>query len=304
MTRNESLSLIRSYYDRKTGLIPAGTGLVWYMGQDQLHPPMINNEKFWTSPEGWKEGAEQTVENLLTLIGTAKNENILDIGSGVGGPGRLACKEFGLKVIELNISRTQLKTNKSLSGGLFNRKYRQTNYLQGDGQQLPLSRESIDNAMSINMFYHLEKPSWIANELYRTLKPGGKVGIDDWFLTDMTTRDTLEKLRYEWSSPTGFHKYTDIINIFKKAGFSVEKEVDMTQSGINFINEKFFGSTFDRNIKPIILKNFARIYGSLDYNPLPEHAEQAANQLKNAVLLMGDLYRNGQASYNQIVFVK
>lgn len=57
MSRNESLSLIRNYYDRKTGLIPPGTGLVWYMGQDQLHPPMMNNSRFWTSPEGWKAGA-------------------------------------------------------------------------------------------------------------------------------------------------------------------------------------------------------------------------------------------------------
>lgn len=235
---------------------------------------------------------------------TAKNENILDIGSGVGGPGRIACKKFGLKVIELNISRTQLETNKSLSGGLFNHRYRQTNYLQGDGQQLPLSNNSIDNAMSVNMFYHLEKPSWIANELYRAIKPGGKVGIDDWFLTSAITHDSLEKLRYEWSSPSGFHRYNDVVRIFQDAGFSISREEDLTQPGINYINQEYFGSAFDKHINPVILKNFAKIYRSSSYSPTTEHAKQASDQLKNTVLFMGELYRNGQATYNQVVFVK
>ena len=302
MSQQESLALIRQYYDRKTGLIPQGAGLVWFMSQDQLHPPMINNSKYWMSPDGWKLGAEQTVRNLLQMINPKKGETILDIGCGIGGPGRLVNREFHAKMIELNLGMTQLKTNQSLSSPLINSRYQSIDHLQADGQRLPFANETINHCMSVNMFYHFEDPSWVTNELHRVLKSKGRVGIDDWFLTNKTNMETVERLRYEWSSPAGFHNYARVKSYFRQAGFHIAKEVDMTKSGINYINEGSFGITFDKYIRPIILENFSNIYQYPSY--APEHASQAADQLKNAVLLMGDLYRNGEATYNQIVFEK
>jgi cyclopropane fatty-acyl-phospholipid synthase-like methyltransferase len=299
---SESVSSIRKYYDQKTHEVPSGTGLVWYMGQDQLHPPMIDDENVWNSRQGWIEGAKQTVKNLVKLLGIKKEHAVLDVGSGVGGIGRTVVEETGAKVVELNLSKTQLLTGKLLSDKGLNPVYGRLSHLQANGLEVPIADNSVDRIISVNMFYHFPNMKRAVHEFFRVLKKGGKAGIDDWFLTRKASAETKERLRKEWSSPEGFHEFDDLTRECERAGFEIEEKIDLTEAGRKFINQDHFGKAFDRDVAPIVIDKFPQIYQYDAYKP--EYAKQAAQELKGAVMLMGDLYRNGEAVYKQLVVKK
>lgn len=175
-------------------------------------------------------------------------------------------------------------------------------YLQADGNFIPLPSASIDRVFSVNMFYHFSNLEQITSELHRVVKTGGLILIDDWFLTDSCTENTRNSLRQEWNSPGGFHKLSDTLHEFEKHHVNVVKNLDLTESGKRFLNEEYFGKTFDNQVRPKILQNFSKIYQYPEYKP--DHAELAASQLKHAVMYMGELYNKGEAVYVQLALQK
>ncbi|MEK9132278.1 MAG: class I SAM-dependent methyltransferase [Patescibacteria group bacterium] len=172
----ETVSSIRRYYDQQTGEIPSGTGLAWYLGRDQLHPSMVDDERIWNSQRGWLEGAKQTVKDLIKRLGIKKEHLVLDVGSGIGGVGRIVAEETGARVIELNISRIQLATSKMLSHVDLNAEYGRIKHLQANGLDMPIKAGSVDRIISVNMFYHFSNLKNAIRECSRVLKRGGRQG--------------------------------------------------------------------------------------------------------------------------------
>ena len=109
---------ISQYYDGDTtgrllGL--PGAGIIALMSGDQLHPPMVFDDKFWSDGHRWQEGATESVRQLANLAGINANSHVLDVGCGIGGASRLLAKEYGCNVNGLNISSLQIETAKRLT---------------------------------------------------------------------------------------------------------------------------------------------------------------------------------------------
>jgi SAM-dependent methyltransferase len=175
--------------------------------------------------------------------------------------------------------------------------------VNGDMQELPFGDEVFEDVISINAMYHVPRPEKVIEETVRVLKPGGKFGLDDWFTTSLTRPETVQRLRHNWSTPpNGFHSVSRTLSLLESQGLSIIDAEDFTQEAAAFLTEERFGKTFDSQVAPTLVTVFPHLYKYEGYRP--EHALQAVSQLKSDALYMGELYRNREATYMEIMAQK
>lgn len=295
---------IRRYYDQQvvqeTGI--TGAGLVWFMGRDHLSPSYVNRDEIALNAVLWRLGASERCLNLFQAMGIGDNDLVLDIGSGIGGPGRDLQAAFNSRVVGVNLSLNQLISLRQLSrlANPDNPSY--TLVINADAQTLPLASTLFDHAFSINVFYHIPNPDLAIAEISRVLKGGGRFGLDDWFLTDHTDEETIQRLRFNWSSPQGFHQFNQITSLMRAHGFRVASIFDYTDEAADFLTEDRFGRTYDQQVAPRLIEMFPRLYQYQGYQS--SHAIDATRQLREDILYMGEVYRSGQVVYRQIIAEK
>lgn len=295
---------VKRYYDlvhiEKEGI--SGAGLIWYLGKDHLSPSYDNSDEIALNPAMWREGASKRVLNLVRNMKIKVGSRVLDFGSGIGGPGRDIQVATGCELYGINLSYNQIQSSRRLSRAINPANPLFENIINADGQQLPFRASVFDHVYSINTFYHIPNPEQAIDEIAYVLTHGGKFGLDDWFLTNVTSPETLEMLRHNWSSPQGFHCISNIREILETLGFTIIQEFDFTEEAANFLTENRFGLTFDNRVRQILIDVFPRLYKYEEYKP--EHAEMAASQLKADIMYMGELYRDGQLVYKQLIAEK
>lgn len=298
-------SSIRDYYDYPTAaeIGAQGAGLIWFLGgRDHLSPSYDNRDAIALDARMWRVGTSQRCLRLVHEMAIAPGSLVLDFGSGIGGPGRDIQATTGARVVGINLSRRQLKTSLALSllqqpdDPLF------AELVNADGQSLPFRSQAFDHVYSINMFYHIPAPRQALSEIAGVLKPGGRFGLDDWFLTEHTADATRQQLRANWSSPHGFHELTDMRQWLEQHGLLIVKELDFTDEAGQFLSEERFGAVFDRQVRAGLIEVFPQLYQYAGY--VPEHAALAAEQLRSDILYMGELYRSGEAVYTQLIAEK
>ncbi len=93
---------------------------------------------------------------------------VLDIASGIG---------YGAKILSKNAKKVMGVDIDKKTVYLANKRYGSNNveFIWGDAQKIPLSKKSVDNAVTIETIEHLKNPKKFVKELYRVLKPKGFV---------------------------------------------------------------------------------------------------------------------------------
>lgn len=102
----------------------------------------------------------------------------------------------GAEVLGLSVSEKQLQNLRRISIEVASP---YTKAIKANMQKLPFKEGSADCIYSINAVYHVDSPEAVIRESHRVLKKGGRLGIDDWFITDITDVSQHEKLRHNWS---------------------------------------------------------------------------------------------------------
>lgn len=165
------------------------------------------------APE-WEEISKnyynESIKNkLLNLQILKKDMTIMDLGAGDGYLSRAVAK-FVKKVIAVDISGKMLKElkKKARDNGIKN-----IETLESDGQDVPIEKETVD-CLCANMYlHHIENPDTAIKEMYRVLKPGGKIYISDF--AEHSDLELKEKMHDIWP---GF-KASEIENWFSINGF-------------------------------------------------------------------------------------
>ncbi len=121
-------------------------------------------------------GRKATLELAGHLQLSAKSQ-LLDIGSGLGGPARTVAEQFGCRVTGLDLTPAFCEAAAVLSSwvGLADK----VSFQEGDATRLPMGDDTFDAAMTIHVAMNIVAKDQMYSEAKRVVKPGGRIGIYD-----------------------------------------------------------------------------------------------------------------------------
>ena len=158
--------------------------------EQQLEQIRDQQKDSWNKfSSGWKKWDELTMDflkpmgdEIIRLINPNGDDLILDIAAGTGEPGlTIASKLNGGKVIitDLADDMLQIAKEKAASRGITNIETRAC-----DVSELPFADNSFDAISCRFGFMFFPDMQMAANEMYRVLKPGGKIATSVWSIPE------------------------------------------------------------------------------------------------------------------------
>ena len=126
-------------------------------------------------------GAAAT-EELAALAGITADTDVLDVGSGIGGPARYLAASFGCRVTGIDLSAEYCRIAESLTelAGLGG----QVSFRAGDACHLPFADASFDLVWTQHVVMNIADRAQLYSEMHRVLRPGGKLAMYDVILGD------------------------------------------------------------------------------------------------------------------------
>jgi len=163
--------LVTSYYDLVTDFYEWGWG-------DCFHfcPPF--------KTETFREAIQRHEFYLALRMGLKKDDQVLDVGCGVGGPMRNICRFTSCRVTGVNLNPYQCKrigAINSREGGVVARNCR---VLNTDFMNINTPDASFDHAYQIEATAHAPSKVGVYREILRCLKPGGYFAGYEWVMTN------------------------------------------------------------------------------------------------------------------------
>jgi arsenite methyltransferase len=136
-------------------------------------------------------GGEKLTRQLASATLVSPNSNVLDVACGNGTSARLIAANFGATVTGCDYSSVNLEraTITSRDAGL-NRK---TQFVRGNAEHLPFAPESFDVTVCECSLCLFENMDTALQRIRSVLKPGGRIGISDFFLNSPVP-DSLDGL--------------------------------------------------------------------------------------------------------------
>jgi len=214
-------ALVRDYYDLVTDFYERGWG-------DSFHfAPRFRGEPFVAS-------IKRHQHYLALRLGLNADMTALDVGCGVGGPMRELARFTGARVIGINSNAYQLKKARR-----YNREARlddRCSLIEADFMRIPRPDASVDAIYAFEATCHAPDKTALFRELYRVLKPGGRIAIYEWCLTSRfdAANPTHLKLKRDIEEGNGL---PDIWTVeatrkcFVDAGFSLLDALDRVDEG-------------------------------------------------------------------------
>lgn len=116
-------------------------------------------------------GLDATRE-LMTALGPTRDQSLLDIGCGIGGPARWIASQYGCRVTGIDLTEAFCKAARILNEltGLADR----VTIIHGDALALPFADATFDMAYSQNVIMNIADKARFYREALRVLRSGGR----------------------------------------------------------------------------------------------------------------------------------
>lgn len=121
-------------------------------------------------------GGAGATKDLIAALGLSGEERVLDVGSGIGGPSRMAAA-FGARVTGVDLTPEFVRTATELTArvGLAHR----ASFQVASAEELPFDDDSFDVAMMIHVGMNLPDKKQVFGEVHRVLRPGGRFALQE-----------------------------------------------------------------------------------------------------------------------------
>ena len=179
-------------------------------------------------------GSEVSKELALSI--KMEGLKVLDMGSGLGGPGRMLADQFDCDVVGIDLSSEFVKTASALSKlvGLDQK----TNFIHGSATSLPFADDTFDVVWTQHVQMNIREKQKFYGEAYRVLKPKGYFLYYDIF-TNNTGTITYPMPWADHESLSFLIKNSEVESILNNLGFSKISTTDQTEAGIDFFKSLF-----------------------------------------------------------------
>lgn len=113
---------------------------------------------------------------LANLAGLQPGMNVLDIGSGIGGPARTLASEYGCQIVGIDLTDEYIEAAAALTNKV--RLGDRVSFRKGSALNLPFEGDSFDVAWSQNVFMNIEDKGSAIKEARRVLRPQGILAME------------------------------------------------------------------------------------------------------------------------------
>ena len=150
--------------------------------------------------EGLHAAQRRQESGVGELLELAPGARVADLGCGVGGPLIHLAKTTGASITGLNLNAYQIERGRRAArrAGL----QETCSFLLADYLDVPLADGSFDAAYSFEAICHAPDKSLCLRELWRLVKPGGRIALTEWCLTtvfdgkDPVHRDIRDRVEF------------------------------------------------------------------------------------------------------------
>ena len=174
-------------------------------------------------------GGRGTTARVLARLTLTPGMHLLDVGSGLGGPARMAAYDARCRVtgIDLTADFVEAATTLTARVGLAE----SVEFRACDATAMPFEDASFDAAMMIHVGMNLPDKAGVFAEVRRVLRPGGRFAVFD----QMRTRDDQPEFPCPWAGDEdGSFLATeeDYRALLTDAGLRVTASEDLTDLGL------------------------------------------------------------------------
>ena len=200
----------------------------------------------------FREAKVQFVHELVSWSGLDKlprGSRVLDVGCGIGGSSRILANYYGFNVTGITISPAQVKRAKELTPNEC-----KCNFKVMDALDLKFEEGSFDGVWSVEAGAHMNNKTKFADQMLRTLRPGGYLALADWNSRDlqkqppsMLEKIILKQLLEQWVHPK-FMSIKDFRTILINNKNSSGQVISSNWN--SFTNPSWFDSIFEGMRRP------------------------------------------------------
>lgn len=200
----------------------------------------------------FREAKVQFVHELVSWSGLDKlprGSRVLDVGCGIGGSSRILANYYGFNVTGITISPAQVKRAKELTP------YEcKCNFKVMDALDLKFEEGIFDGVWSVEAGAHMNNKTKFADQMLRTLRPGGYLALADWNSRDLQNQPPsilekmiLKQLLEQWVHPK-FISIKDFSTILINNKNSSGQVISSNWN--SFTNPSWFDSIFEGMRRP------------------------------------------------------
>ncbi len=203
----------------------------------------------------FRKAKEQFVHELVAWSGLdklPKGSRILDVGCGIGGSSRILSEYYGFNVTAITISAAQVKRANELTP--FGCK---CNFKVMDALDLKFEDGTFDGIWSVEAGAHMNDKIKFADEMLRTLRPGGYLAIADWNSRDLESKPpsfiekiVLKQLLDQWVHPS-FISIKDFTKILLNSNNSSGPVI--SENWNSYTNPSWYDSVFEGIRRPNVI---------------------------------------------------
>lgn len=233
--------------------------------------------------ESFHPGGADLSSRLVEGLRLPAKSRVLDVACGIGTTARLMAREFGLGVVGLDASATNVARAEGLS------RVESVGFVTGDAAALPFPDESFDAVVcecAVSTF--ADQPRGVA-EFARVLKPGGVVGITDMVVEGELPEDIAGVIA-PWTCLTAARTVVGYQSLFLSAGLRVVEYADESSSLRKLVADLK---------RKLLVAGLGRSLGVV-----PGLDGLDVNGLRVLLQRAGELVRDGTVQYARLTFAK
>eukprot|EP00009_Paramoeba_aestuarina_P009244 CAMPEP_0201522372 /NCGR_PEP_ID=MMETSP0161_2-20130828/17145_1 /ASSEMBLY_ACC=CAM_ASM_000251 /TAXON_ID=180227 /ORGANISM="Neoparamoeba aestuarina, Strain SoJaBio B1-5/56/2" /LENGTH=385 /DNA_ID=CAMNT_0047921193 /DNA_START=49 /DNA_END=1206 /DNA_ORIENTATION=+ len=215
--KEKHTDLANLYYDLVTDFYEYGWGASFHFAPRHKY-------------EGFHASIARHEHYLAMKMKMEKDQKILDVGCGVGGPAREIARFSEAHVTGLNNNAYQIKRAKArtVQEDLVGR----VDFVKGNFMEIPFEDETFDGVYEIEATAHAKDKVECYKELLRVVKPGGYFGSYEWCLTDKYDPNNERHRELKWMIEIGdglpdISTTDEVVAALKEAGWEVIEAQDM-----------------------------------------------------------------------------
>lgn len=166
--------------------------------------------------ETLRPGGLELTARLASTAGIGKNHTVLDIACGKGTTAFLLAREYGCRVIGIDLSNKMISACRRKADE--EKEADRASFLVGDAENLPFRTGAFDVVISECSFSLLPDKETAARDIKRVLKSGGKLVMTDIILRGEVSKELRSQITFACCL-AGAWQVGEYVSLFQEIGF-------------------------------------------------------------------------------------